>query len=168
MTLSTIPSVDRLRLAVVCRIRPVTASVCVVVLKNTSWVPTRMIIGSLFNAFTVGLAITLTLPWLANAVSSPVKSLMFKPTVIVPPEVGATFWRERYGIAGAIDQELPVDAGRELVVQHDLDDLRLNLDLTHRAVVNRVEIKLDLIETIGKIGRLQQRGFPVHVESPLW
>ena len=49
-----------------------------------------MIAGSLLSAFTVGLAITLTLPWLANAFSSPVKSLMWSPTVNVPPVVGMT------------------------------------------------------------------------------
>ncbi len=86
VTLRTTPSVIACGSTVVCRIRPVAASVCVVVLKNTSWVPTRMITGSLFSAFTVGLAITLTVPWLASAVSSPVKSLMCRPTVIVPPE----------------------------------------------------------------------------------
>ena len=54
----------------------------------------------------------------------------------------------------------------ELVVQHDLDDFRLNLHLTRRAVLNGVEIELNLVETIGKVGRLQQRGLSVHVEAP--
>ena len=160
------PFGDRLGLRGAARIRPVSASVCVVVLKNTSWVPTRMNAGSLFSAFTVGLAITFTLPWLANARQEPAKSFMFRPTVIAPLAVGADVLRERYGIAGALDQQLPVDAGRELVVQRDLDDHRLNLHLTRRAVVNGVEIELNLVEAIGKVGRLQQRGFPVDVESP--
>ena len=80
VTLSTTPSVIACGSIVVWRIRPVKASVRVVVLKNTSCVPTRTTTGSLFSALTVGLAITFTLPWLANALSSPVKSLMFKPT----------------------------------------------------------------------------------------
>jgi hypothetical protein len=62
VTLSTTPSVIDCGSTVVCRMRPVTASLCVVVLKNTSCVPTRMIAGSLFSAFTVGLAITFTVP----------------------------------------------------------------------------------------------------------
>ena len=49
----------------------------------------------------------------------------------------------------------------------DLDDLRLNLHLARRAILHGVEIELNLVETIGKVGRLQQRGLPVHVESPV-
>ena len=72
--------------------RPVVASTCDVVLKNTSCVPTRMMAGSLFSAFTRGLATTFTLPCVANAFSSPVKSLMFSAAVNVPAApVGTTF-----------------------------------------------------------------------------
>ncbi len=126
-----------------------------------------MIAGSLFSAFTVGLAITLTLPWLANALSSPVKSLMFRPDGHRAAGGRRHVLRQRHRIAGALDKQLPVEAGRELVVQHDFDDLRLNLHLARRAILYSVEIELNLVEAIGKIGRLQQRGLPVHVESPL-
>ena len=73
---------------VVCRIRPVSASVWVGVLKNMSWVPTRMNTGSLFSAFTV---LAITFPPLAREVSRPLKSFMFRRTVIAPLEVGAAF-----------------------------------------------------------------------------
>ncbi len=84
VTLSTTPSVIACGSTVVCRIRPVATSTCEVVLKKTSWVPTRMIAGSLFSAFTCGVATTFTRPCVANAFNSPVKSLMFNAAVNVP------------------------------------------------------------------------------------
>ena len=96
VTLSTTPSVIACGSTVVWRIRPDTASVWVVVLKNTSCVPTRIMAGSLLSAFTVGLAITLTVPWLANALSRPVKSLMRRPTVNAPPAGLGDALRQRH------------------------------------------------------------------------
>ena len=63
--------------------------------------------------------------------------------------------RQRHRVAGAVNHEVPVDAGREFLAQHDLDHLRLNLHLTGRAILHRVEIQLNLIQPIGIVGRLQ-------------
>ena len=75
VTLSTTPSVIDCGVTIVCSTWPVVASTCDVVTKNTSCVPTRITAGSLFIAMTRGLAITLTLPWLANASSRPCEVL---------------------------------------------------------------------------------------------
>ena len=124
-----------------------------------------MMAGSLLSAFTVGLASTLTFPWLANAFSRPVKSLMLRPTVMVPPADGDDVLRQRHRVPGALDQQIQLMPAENSSLSVDLDDLGLNLHLARRAVVHRVEIQLNLVEPIGIVGRLQQRRLPIHVEA---
>ena len=52
------------------------------------------------------------------------------------------------------------------VVQRDFDDPRLDLHLTRRAVAHGIEMLLHLIETIGKIGGLEQRAFLSMLKRP--
>ena len=58
--------------------------------KNTSCVPIRMIAGSLFIAVTRGLESTFTLPCVANALSSALKSPTFNASVKPPEVAGAS------------------------------------------------------------------------------
>jgi hypothetical protein len=89
---------------------------------------------------------------------------MFTPIVKALDPCGRELLRHCHGVPGAAEHGVPVDAGRVVIPQLDLDDFGRDQDLALNACLDRLQVEGNLVEPIREVGDLQQARLAVEVE----